>query len=243
LSLLRILPIIAVGVAVYLGKDAFKDNLNVVDKVQNAATSGVEVNAIADIVMTEFLENTHLPAEDFSKFLRENSQVGKNKTEGRDRSKDPWGTPYRLKVVQYGYEVSSAGPDAQWNTEDDLKAARSLKEVPGGLAVSPEAYDKNAKPVAVANPSKPVVTSVKPPNGSLPRQTAEETERKVLEFHIRQAEAGSARFQYELGLRYLEGRGVELDPAKGREWLEKSAAGGNEDAVMKIKGLEASKGK
>lgn len=240
MSLFRILPIIAVGVAVFLGKDAFKDNLNVVDKVQNATTSSVEVDAIADIVMTEFLENTHLPVEDFSKFLRENTQVGKNKKEGRDRSKDPWGTAYRLKVVQYGYEVLSAGPDTQWNTEDDLKAARSLKEVPGGLAVSPEAYSKKDKPL-VANPPKPTAASVKPPNGSIPRQTAEETERKVLEFHIRQAEAGSARFQYELGLRYLEGRGVELDPAKGREWLEKAAAGGNEDAVLKIKGLDAGK--
>lgn len=238
MSVFRILPILAVGVAVYLGKDAFKDNLNVVGKVQNAATSGIEVDAIADIVMTEFLENTHLPVEDFGKFLRENSQVGKGGKEGRDRTKDPWGTPYRLKVVRYGYEVLCAGPDAKWDTPDDVKAARSLKEVPGGLAVTPEAYEK--KTATAANPGKPVV-SAKLANGSLPRQTAEETERKVLEFHIRQAEAGSARYQYELGLRYLEGRGVEQDPVKGREWLEKAAAGGNADAVLKIKALEAGK--
>jgi hypothetical protein len=239
-SLFRILPIIAVGVAVFLGKDAFKENLNVVGKVQNAATSGIEVDAIADMVMTEFLENTRLPVDDFSTFLRENSQVGKGNKEGRDRTKDPWGTPYKLKVVQQGYEVLSAGPDAQWGTEDDLKAARSLKEVPGGLAVTPDSYDKKAKPAAAMNPSKPVV-STKPANGSLPRQTAEETERKVLEFHIRQAESGAPAFQYELGLRYLEGRGVELNAAKGREWLEKAAQGGNQDAVQKLKALDAGK--
>lgn len=239
MSLFRILPIVAIGVAVFLGKDAFKENLNVVSKVQNAATSGIEIDAVADVVMTEFLETTRLPADDFSKFLRENIQIGKGSKEGRDRSKDPWGTPYKLQVLKYGYEVLSAGPDKQWGTKDDIKATRSLKEAPGGLAVTPEAYEKKVIP-AVTNQVKAVANS-RPSNGSLPRQTAEETERKVLEFQKRQAENGSPAYQYEMALRYLEGRGVELDPVKGRELLEKAAQNGNQDAIFKLKGLESGK--
>jgi hypothetical protein len=235
--LLRILPIIAVGVAVFLGKDAFKENLDVVGKVQNAATSGVEIDAVSDLVMTEFMEEGKLPAEDFSKFLRDNTQVGKGR-EGRDRSRDPWGTPYRLKVVLHGYEVLSAGPDAHWDTPDDLKSSRSLKEVPGGLAVTPEAYEKKEKNVAVVSSAKQVAP-VRPATAAPPKQSDEETQLKLLNFQKRQAESGSAYAQYEMGLRYLEGRGVDQDPVTGRDWLEKSAKNGNADAAHKLQMLDA----
>ncbi len=233
MSFFRILPIIAIGAAVWLGKDAFKENMDVVGKVQNATTSGLEVDSICDLVVTEFLEEGRLPANDFSKFLAANTQTGKGEVK-RDRSKDPWGTPYKLKVVMYGFEVQSAGPDAQWSTEDDIKVARSVKEMPGGLGVTPEAYDKKMKTAATANPGQSTpVRSTSPA-----KQTAEETERKVLEFQKQQAEKGSSYAQYEMGLRYLEGRGVEQDAAKGREWLEKAAQNGSSEAKRKLQTLE-----
>lgn len=46
----------------------------------------------------------------------------------------------------------------------------------------------------------------------------------LLGFQVRQAEAGSASFQYELGRRYLNGDGVERDAAKAQEWFGKAAA-------------------
>ncbi len=233
MSFLRILPIIAVGAAIWLGKDAFKDNLDVVGKVQNATTSGLEVDSICDLVITEFLEEGRLPADDFSKFLASNSQTGKGQVK-RDRSKDPWGTPYKLKVVVYGFEVQSAGPDAQWSTDDDIKAARSVKEMPGGLGVVPEAYDKKTKVAATPNSAQPTSTRSTSPA----KQTAEETERKVLEFQKQQAEKGSGYAQYEMGLRYLEGRGVEQDAIKGREWLEKAAQNGSSEAKRKLQALD-----
>ncbi|HEY1170369.1 MAG TPA: hypothetical protein VGH19_03275 [Verrucomicrobiae bacterium] len=233
MSFFRILPIIAIGAAVWLGKDAFKENLDVVGKVQNATTSGLEVDAICDLVVTEFLEEGRLPADDFSKFLASNSQTGKGQGT-RDRSKDPWGNAYKLKVQMYAFEVSSAGPDAQWGTEDDIRAARSVKEMPGGLGVTPEAYNK-AKAVATTTPPAPVVV---PRNINPAKQTAEETELKVLDFQRQQAEKGSGYAQYQLGLRYLEGRGVELDATKGREWLEKAAQNGNADAIKKLSALD-----
>lgn len=238
MSLFRILPIVAVGVAVWLGKDAFKDNLNVVGKVQNATTSGLELDGICDLVVTEFLEEGRLPVDDFGKFLLSNTQTGKGQT-NRDRSKDPWGTPYKIKVIVYGFEVSSAGPDAQWGTDDDLRASRSVKEMPGGLAVTPEMYNKADK--AAAAPNTAIAQPVR--STSPAKQTPEETERKVLEFQMQQAEKGSGYAQYQMGLRYLQGRGVVLDAAKGREWLEKAAQNGNADAERKLKALNASQNK
>jgi len=234
MSLFRILPIIAVGVAIFLSKGAVKDNLDVVGKVQTATTSGLEVEGICDLVVSEFLEEGRLPADDFSKFLAANTQTGKGQ-QTRDRSKDPWGTHYKLKVVTYGFEVLSAGPDAQWGTDDDIRATRSVKEMPGGLGVLPEAYDKKAKIAASPGANQPTALRKTSPA----KQTAEETERKVLEFQKQQAEKGSGYAQYEMGLRYLEGRGVEQDTAKGREWLEKAAQNGNSDAQRKLKALEA----
>jgi hypothetical protein len=232
MSLFRILPIIAVGAAIFLSKGAVKDNMDVVGKVQTATTSGLEVEGICDLVVSEFLEEGRLPADDFSKFLTTNTQVGKGR-DTRDRSKDPWGTPYKLKVVTYGFEVLSAGPDAQWGSDDDIRSTRSLKEMPGGLGVTPEAYGQKPKLAVVPN-QPPVARKAAPP-----KQSAEETERKVLEFQKQQAEKGSGYAQYEMGLRYLEGRGVEQDAAKGREWLEKAALNGNSDAQRKLKALDA----
>ena len=44
-------------------------------------------------------------------------------------TKDPWGTQYRMKCgstlppsVKGGVAVESAGPDAKWETEDDIKS-------------------------------------------------------------------------------------------------------------------------
>ena len=35
--------------------------------------------------------------------------------------KDPWGTPFQYKkITKYKYEVRSAGPDRQINTDDDI---------------------------------------------------------------------------------------------------------------------------
>lgn len=44
------------------------------------------------------------------------------------------------------------------------------------------------------------------------------------------ASNGDARAQYDLGLRYVDGKGVERDPLQGAQWLEKSAEAGIPEA-------------
>jgi TPR repeat protein len=61
-----------------------------------------------------------------------------------------------------------------------------------------------------------------------------EKEKRVFEFQKEQAEAGSPRYQYEVGMRYWNGKGVDKDPVAARMWIEKSAKKGNEDAIKQL---------
>jgi hypothetical protein len=61
---------------------------------------------------------------------------------------------------------------------------------------------------------------------------------KALEFQIQRAAAGSASAQYDLAVRYLEGKGVAQDKEKALELLRKSAAQGHGPARKKIEEIE-----
>lgn len=60
---------------------------------------------------------------------------------------------------------------------------------------------------------------------------------KMVKLLIKYADEGNDGPQYQLGVRYLEGRGVSKDKAKGIEYLKKSAAQQNEDAKKTLHGL------
>jgi hypothetical protein len=62
--------------------------------------------------------------------------------------------------------------------------------------------------------------------------------RKTVESQKKRAAEGSAGAQYDLGLRYLAGEGVEKNPELGRKWLDLSAAQGNTGAIRKIEELK-----
>lgn len=57
---------------------------------------------------------------------------------------------------------------------------------------------------------------------------------KQFEFYKRRAEEGSDHAQYELGVRYLSGKGVDQNQKLGREWLEKAAKQGHKEATTKL---------
>ena len=56
-------------------------------------------------------------------------------------------------------------------------------------------------------------------------------DRKVLAYQISQAKKGAAYAQFELGLRYISGNGVETNSTIGRDWISKAAAQGDSQAV------------
>ena len=54
---------------------------------------------------------------DFTAFAQE---ALKSHDPARDTAKDPWGNPYRLEVKRESFHLSSAGPDEDPGSEDDL---------------------------------------------------------------------------------------------------------------------------
>lgn len=76
--------------------------------------------------------------------------------------------------------------------------------------------------------------------GSRSRKTAPEVEDSVFKFHQQKAMAGNRGSQYELGMIYLSGKGVEQDTEQAKEWLKMSADQGYSRAEKELARLERS---
>lgn len=61
-----------------------------------------------------------------------------------------------------------------------------------------------------------------------------EGQRKKFAAALKRAESGDSKAQYDVGMMYLKGRGVKLDAASSRKWLEKSAAQSHEKAITRL---------
>ncbi len=84
--------------------------------------------------------------------------------------------------------------------------------------------------------SAEAVTPVPQARVSFSKTQAEKNEilRKTIESQKTRAEAGSASAQYDLGVRYLDGNGVEKNLELAKKWLELSAKQGNSQAAKKL---------
>jgi len=95
-----------------------------------------------------------------------------------------------------------------------------------------------APPAAVPAATNSAIPGPPPPAD--PEKARQETLRKTIEFQKKRAAEGSPSAQYELGLRYLNGDGVEKDEAVGLKFLEDSA---KQDYTLAKKKLEELKEK
>lgn len=231
-ALLKLLPLAAAAGVAVMNADALKKNLNVIGKVQVAATSGVEMQGIAEAVAQDFLDTKDLPVEDFGAFLKENMRE-KGGRETRDKSKDPWGTEYRLvvDVPKNGFSVLSAGPDKAWQTDDDLNYFYSLTGIEGKNAIKPELAARARAAAArqgTATASSSTATASTSRTGTpgtytpRPPQSAEETTRKVVELQTRRAEGGDPQASFDLAIRYITENGVQKDYSEARKLLEQA---------------------
>lgn len=249
-ALLKLLPVAAAGLVAAVNSDALKKNLDIISKVQVAAASGVELPGIAEAVAQDFIETKDLPIENFGEFLKENLRE-KGGKDTRDKSKDQWGTEFRLGVdaARNGFSVRSAGPDKTWQTEDDLSFFYSLTGVVGKGAISPQLVARAQAMAArqAATDSRSASASVSAstltvPQGTLgsnaaitksslanttkpkatPAQTAEETQRKVVDAQIKRAAAGEPQAQYDLANRYITEDGVLKDYTEAKRLLEQA---------------------
>lgn len=118
--------------------------------------------------------------------------------------------------------VRPAPPNARQNPAPAAPAAPVQQPPP---TVQPQ-Y-RAAVPAAAATVSRPA----DPAKAAAEKARNEE---KQLEFFKRRAEEGSDHAQFELGMRYLNGKGVAPDEKLGREWLARAAKNGNTQASKKL---------
>ena len=229
-ALLKILPLAAAAGVAVMNADALKKSLGVITKVQVAATSGVEMQGIAGALAGDFIETKDLPLENFGAWLKENMRE-KGGKETRDKSKDPWGTEYRLTVdvPKNGLVVLSAGPDKAWKSDDDLNYFYSLTGIEGKNAIRPELA---ARARAAAAKQGVSTASSQSSGGSRtgnskgvmptpkPSQSAEETTRKVVESQTKRAAGGDAQASFDLAIRYITENGVFKDYDEAKKLLE-----------------------
>jgi len=93
-----------------------------------------------------------------------------------------------------------------------------------------------ARPAPQAAPTQQAA----PPRPLTPQEEAkaqiqkDKNDVKQFDFYKRRAEEGSDDAQYQLGLRYLSGKGTDKNEKLGREWLGKAAKQGHAQATKKL---------
>lgn len=63
--------------------------------------------------------------------------------------------------------------------------------------------------------------------------------KNTVEWQKKRAEQGSSSAQFDLGLRYLTGDGVEQNLAQAKRWLQAAATNGNRQAIKKLEEIQA----
>jgi TPR repeat protein len=66
-------------------------------------------------------------------------------------------------------------------------------------------------------------------------------DKRLLDFQKQRAMSGQASAQYDLGMRYLNGDGVEENLEEGRKWIEKAAKQEHTMAIKKLEELDKKK--
>jgi len=99
------------------------------------------------------------------------------------------------------------------------------------------------RPPVAALPATNNLAVPAPPPPADPEKAKQETLKKNIEFQKKRAAEGSPSAQYELGLRYLAGDGVEKDEAAGMKLLEESAKQDYTLAKRKLEELKEKKKK
>jgi hypothetical protein len=112
---------------------------------------------------------------------------------------------------------------------------------PNNTLITPNVPNPSAPATRPAPTAPPVAPQTRPTNiYVLPEKTQaqkDEILRKTIEFQKQRAAAGAPTAQYDLGMRYLNGDGVEKDPALAKKWLTAASTNGSSEAVKKLEEL------
>ena len=124
----RLTLIGAVAFVAYANRDLLLSSQKLLQKVEVEATHGIEMKNIARAVVMHYVNENRLPLADFPGWMRESMRQAAGEA-SRDFAQDPWGTEYQIRVRDTRFAIGSAGPDKEWNTEDDLRVIQPLEVV------------------------------------------------------------------------------------------------------------------
>ncbi len=129
---------------------------------------------------------------------------------------------------------------------DEQRAARDARFKSSYGSSAPRGPQPVAAPVApptalpVAAPAQPGAKAAPPVVAPAPaRKPDPEREQRVINFQRQNAVSGNPSSQYDLGMRYVKGDGVEKDDKQAMEWLKLAAQNGNSRAQKELTALEA----
>jgi len=111
-----------------------------------------------------------------------------------------------------------------------------MSPAPGIFFQAPFAPGGAPAPPAVPQPVWSVPSAAAP--SGPPVASKEEVARNTLAFQKQRAQAGAAHAQYDLGVRYQKGDGVDKDLKLARKWLAAAAKNGHSLASKKLAELE-----
>lgn len=122
-----LMPMLIMSIAAAANSDKLK---KMIEQVTNVAVQ-TEVNEITKMIVLDHIGGDPLPVpEEFAEYLRTHMRIqNQTKLQGpaRDLGTDRWRTPYRVDYPQeVQVRVTSAGPDKQFDTSDDIYSVRQL---------------------------------------------------------------------------------------------------------------------
>ncbi len=115
--------------------------------------------------------------------------------------------------------------DARFRSVYGSSSSRGPAAARGGVGASPAVVP--GAPTALPVVAAPVV-----------RREDPEREQRIINFQRQNAISGNPSSQYDLGMRYVKGDGVEQDDKQALEWLKLSAKSGNGRAKKELAALE-----
>ncbi len=109
-------------------------------------------------------------------------------------------------------------------------------------ATDPRGLTRRIAPQITPPSTAPAPPTAAPAPAPIDPEKAEaakkDTEDKRLAYQKKKAEEGADYAQYDLGIRYLNGDGVEKNVETGKQWLEKAAKNGHSGAKKKLEELK-----
>ncbi len=116
----KIVVFVIIADVVYMNRETIRHAVSPLVDMPKITGTREAVSQLVETLRKD--ERAHgLPSpEDFPDYVRKSLQTKGG--DGADPSRDLWGTPYRLESDAKNYTVRSAGPDREYDTDDDIVA-------------------------------------------------------------------------------------------------------------------------